>query len=704
MADASAFGRRIAGTDSSAPASIPGKIDQTCEEEHAGLGRQSNLLSLLAQGSAFIAFMLLFAAACARPSDPTDLRILDGSIYVLDGFTNALGLSGVKSTNSSVQTGLWTLPYLSQYVSAILVLATAGTIIKGRWFFTGLAVVFFLIRWGMFGRAELLAPFGFALFAFIALVFHAPLSRPAIIAIIAVGIPGTPIVGGLMYDLPRHFSARPTYEKYRVIRPSDLPANVYQAAADANRDHRAQPDGNDGNEKIVPYFLAQAAAFRGNSAAAAAALDKLETSGFLLNNFDQTRFQAIRNFALASGGFGPQAREKFLADNAAQSQKAYLLLSAALIFAIAAPLTNGLGWWVARRSRRVLSIERELQQRRANLQGAVKRAAGVFGSRSANKLPKPSSIANGEHAIDAIASRARGYFLLILGLLAFAGLSAFGAYWIWLPEAADNTAFHFVALAGSTADYAQQNGVTVRAGADDWTAGPILLNWLKYPICLAAIVLATRRLRYLGALTTMAFVAFFTIDDFRFAQHSLREALPQQFSQGLRSKLDLAAGRPNGGLIALPQPVTDSVGGLDVNLRGSIAAESKSPSPVPPMEIDASLAAYTLAQIAYLEGNVVDTAKFLNQVSEMKVLYAGVHGERLALMRDWVSANGYTANAMDWLNADFPSLVRRLGRWLLALSIGSLGLAMLVTPLVAIAVARRRRIEALLEERGRYQL
>ncbi|MFB2607912.1 hypothetical protein ACE04B_39140, partial [Rhizobium phaseoli] len=75
-----------------------------------------------------------------------------------------------------------------------------------------------------------------------------------------------------------------------------------------------------------------------------------------------------------------------------------------------------------------------------------------------------------------------------------------------------------------------------------------------------------------------------------------------------------------------------------------------------------------------------------------------------ALMRDWVSANGYTVNAMDWLNVDFPSLVRRLGRWLLMLSIGSLGLAALVTPLVAIALARRRRIEALLEERGRYQL
>jgi len=703
VADASAFGRRVLGAASSAPVSgsAPGKLDQTSNEGHAGLHRRSHLLSLIAQGFAFVAFMLLFAAAYTRPTDAIDLRMLNGSIYVLDGFTNALGLAGVKSADSSVQTGLWTLPYHAQYVSFILALATAGMIIKGRWFFAGLAVVFFLIRWGLFGGAELLAPFAFALFAFIALIFHAPLSRRAIIAIIVVGIPGIPVVGSLMYDLCRDFSARPTYEKYRVIRPSDLPANVYEAAADANGDQRAQPGGN---AKIMPYFLAQVAAFRGDSAAAAAALDKLEAGGFLLNNFDQTRFQAIRNFALASGGFGPQAREKFLADNSAQSQKAYLLLSAALIFAIAAPLTNGLGWWVARRSRRVWSIERELEQRRANLTGAVKRAAGVFGSRIANKLPKPSSIANGERAIEAIAARARGYLLFVLGLLAFAALSAFGAYWIWLPEAADNTAFHFVALAGSAADYAQQNGVTVIAGADEWTVGPLLLNWLKYPICLAAIVLATRRSRYLGAVAAMVFVAFFAIDDYRFAQHSRREALPQQFSQRLRSELDLAAGRGNGGLTAPPQPVTDTFRGLDINLRGSIAAENKSASPVAPTEIDASLAAYTLAQIAYLEGNVVDAAKFLNQVSEMKVLYAGVHCERLALMRDWVSANGYTANAMDWLNADFPSPVRRLGRWLLTLFIGSLGLAAVVTSFVAIAVARRRRIEALLEERGRYQL
>ncbi|ANL64722.1 hypothetical protein AMC82_CH01027 [Rhizobium phaseoli] len=454
----------------------------------------------------------------------------------------------------------------------------------------------------------------------------------------------------------------------------------------------------------MPYFLAQAEAFRGDGAAAAAALDKLETSGFLLNNFDQIRFQAIRNFALASGGFGPQAREKFLAGNAAQSQKAYLLLSAALFFAIAAPLTNGLGWWVARRSRRVLSIERELQERRANLPDAIKRAAGVFGSRIANKLPKPSSIANGERAVDAITSRARGYLLFVLGLLAFAALSAFAAYWVWLPESADNNAFHFVALAGSAADYAQRNGVDVIAGADDWTVGPLLLNWLKYPICLAAIVLATRRSRYLGAVSAMAFVAFFALDEYRFSQHARREALPQQFSQRLRSELALAAGAAYPSPITLPQPVTDGSGGLDVNLRGSIAVGKTSASAAPPMGIDPSLAAYTLAQIAYLEGNVVDASTFLNQIREVKVLYADVHCERLALMRDWVSANGYTVNAMDWLNADFPSLVRRLGRWLLMLSIGSLGLATLVTPLVAIALARRRRIEALLEERGRYQL
>ncbi len=279
-----------------------------------------------------------------------------------------------------------------------------------------------------------------------------------------------------------------------------------------------------------------------------------------------------------------------------------------------------------------------------------------------------------------------------------------GAYWIWLPEAADNTAFHFVALAGSTADYAQQNGVAVRAGAENWTAWPILLNWLKYPICLAAIVLATRRSQYLGAVTAIAFVAFFALDGYRFSQHSLREALPQQFSQHLRAKLDLAAVAAYGSPITLPQPVTGGFGSLSVNLRGSIAAENKSASPAPLLEIDPSPAAYTLAQIAYLEGNVVDAAKFLNQIREAKVLYADVHCERLALMRDWVLANGYTANAMDWLNADFPSLVRRLGRWLRTLSIASLGLAALVTALVAIAVARRRRIEALLEERGRYQL
>jgi hypothetical protein len=658
------------------------------------LDRRSNLLSLVAQGFAFVAFMLLFAAACMRPSDPTDLRMLDGSIYVLDGFTNALGLTGVKSAVSSVQTGSRPLPYLAQYVSAILAFATAFTIIKGRWLFAGLVVAFFLIPWGLFGQSQALAPFALEMFALIALIFHAPLSRRTIIAVVAVSVFATPLIIGLMSDLSGHFGAPQTYVKYRVIRSSELPAGVYQA----------QSDGNDEVAKIAPYFLAQAEALRGNGAAAATALDTLETSGFLLNNFDRARFQAIRNFALASGGFGPDAREKFSADNAAQSQKAYLLLSAGVLFGIAAPLTNGFGWLVARRSRRVFAIERELEHRRANLPGALKRAAGVFGANIANKLVPPPSVANGERAIEAIASRARTYLLLVLGLVAFAALSAFSAYWVWLPDAAENTAFHFVALAGNTADYAQRGGVAVIVGVEDWAAWSILLNWLKYPILVVAIVLATRRSRYLGALTVMAFVAYFVLEDFRFAQHSRSEALPQQFSQLLRSKLDQAADRSNVAPGDIREPATEGLQGLALNLRGSIATENNAPSSVPEADINPSLAAYTLAQLAYLESDSADAAHFFNQIRDVKDLHPGVHRERMAIIRDWVSAHGQTPDAMDWGYADLPALVRRLGRWLLTLSIGSLGLAVLVTPLLAIAVARRNRIEALIEERGRYQL
>jgi hypothetical protein len=656
------------------------------------LDRRSHLLSLIAQGFAFVAFMLFFAAACVRTSDPMDLRMLAGSIYVLEGFTNAFGLTGVKSAVSSVSTGFRTFPDLAQYVSVILVFATAFSIIKGRWLFAGLTAAFFLIPWSLFGRSLYLAPFALTLFAFIALVFHAPLSRRAIIAIVAGSVLASPLIIGLVSDLSKDFGAPQTYAKYRVIRSSELPSDVPEAAA-ANGDRQSR-------SATAPYFLAQVEALRGNSTAAAAALAQLDASGFLLNDFERVRFQTIRNFALASGGFGPAAREKFLAGNSVQSQKAFLLLAAGLLFAIAAPLTNGFGWLVARRSRRVLLIERELDHRRARLTDAVARAAGVFGTNIAKKLGQSPSVANGERAIEAITSRARTYLLLVLGLLAFAALSAFAAYWVWLPDAAENTAFHFVALAGDTADYAQRGGVAVIVGVEDWAAWSILLSWLKYPVLVVAFVLATRRSRYLGALTAIAIVAFFVLDDYRFSQHSRREALPPQFSALLRSKLDLAADRSP---IAL-EPATDGLQGLALDLRGSIPAEKEAPSAAAEVGIEPSLAAYTLAQLAYLEGDTADASRFLSQVRDVRELHPGVHCERLAIIRDWVAAHGHSPAAIDWVNVDLPSQVRQLGRSLLTLSVASLALALLVTPLLAVAVARRNRIEALIEERGRYQL
>ncbi|MGR9392107.1 hypothetical protein ACU8OL_03770 [Rhizobium leguminosarum] len=706
MADASAFGNRLRGATSSPLASGAAKeqsTDQPINEQHAGLDRRSALLSFMAQGFAFVAFILLFAAACIRPSDPADLRMLDGSIYVLDAFTKALALTDVKSGVVSVGTGLMPFTRLAQMVACILALSTVFTIIKGRWFFAGLAAAFFLIPWGLFGQSLYFAPYALGLFVFIAVAFHAPLSRRALIAFVAVSLLASPLIIGLISDLSRHVGVRETYARYRVIRVSELPSSAYQASADADEDQQTSSRSDD-NAKIAPFFLAQVHALRGDTAAAAAALDELEASGVPQNNFDRARFQAIRNFTLASGGFGPDAREKLIVDNAAQSQKAFLLFLAGLLFGIAAPLTNGFSWLVARRSRRVFSIERELAHRRANLPDALKSAGRLFGTHIAKKPVQSPSVASGERAIEAIASRARTYLLLSLGLLAFAALSALAAYWVWLPDAEKNTAFRFVALAGNTADYAQQDGVAVIVGVRDWAGWSITLNWLKYPICIIAIVLATRRSRYLGAFTAIVFLACFALQNVQLAQHSRREALPGQFSQLLRSKLKLAADRPNVAPGSPPQSTTAGFHGLALNLRGSIAAEKNTASSSQEADVDPSLAAYTLAQIAYLEGEAADASHFLSQIEDVRDLHPDVHRERMAIIRDWVSANGHTPPEMQWFSTDLPSLVRQLGRWLLTLSVASLALAVLVTPLIAVAVARRNRIEALVEERGRYQL
>ncbi len=123
--------------------------------------------------------------------------------------------------------------------------------------------------------------------------------------------------------------------------------------------------------------------------------------------------------------------------------------------------------------------------------------------------------------------------------------------------------------------------------------------------------------------------------------------------------------------------------------------------------ISSSAAAFTLAQLAYLEDRPTDTAAMVGRVVDRTVLDPRgvddlVPSNRLALMREWVHAHGETVPATSsraYVSIS-PEATRRVASLSLGASLGLLVLAAVTLYLMIFASRRRNLIGELVDMRA----
>jgi hypothetical protein len=126
--------------------------------------------------------------------------------------------------------------------------------------------------------------------------------------------------------------------------------------------------------------------------------------------------------------------------------------------------------------------------------------------------------------------------------------------------------------------------------------------------------------------------------------------------------------------------------------------------PRPPVE--PSVAAYTLAQIAYLENRPAEASRMMASVGDADARIGRVHRQRADIMREWVAAKGYPVPqpAATTVRLSIPmSFTRQLAHLLFGFGLAVATLAVLPLGLLAVAGTRSRRIRALVDERHQSQ-
>jgi hypothetical protein len=124
------------------------------------------------------------------------------------------------------------------------------------------------------------------------------------------------------------------------------------------------------------------------------------------------------------------------------------------------------------------------------------------------------------------------------------------------------------------------------------------------------------------------------------------------------------------------------------------------------MTIDPSVAAYTLAQIAYLENHPDEASRMLGEIVNPDALPKKADQQRVDIMREWVAARGYPVSPDLWPPQTRVPMryVRFAARILLGCGLAFAALSLIPLLLSAVAEKRRRRIGRLVEARRAGQL
>jgi hypothetical protein len=711
MPDRPSFGKRGAHSDADLLSAPPAAEASAYSAASHQLDQASQRIRLAGELTAFVGLMLAFVAIHFLPADPAQLKELEGRNFIPALIAEHLPFNDPPASRTYVD---MTSTEIGIDNAAIWFIALAGflAILRERWVFAGLISGFWLIPWSLFDYHFTPAPivlYLYAIFAFFRL--YRP-SRPVRLVLFPVIIVAGPMIiksysflfVGALTD-----SDRPRAE-YRMVRVSELAENQGKAAreTDANGKEIVRAFTLLGLDARGPaqraamaYVAAQEYALRGDPAAAAAALEEAARLGFAPEPYNQKRIQAIRNHVTAAGALGPEASHGLLSQYRIRLTIAWCAAAIGFLMGLIGPFADVIATRIGKRAKRIAEAQGRLSTERPA--SGQEGAAGRFGRRQGSEAIPSIAALDGEAIVGEIALRMRRYGIAAAALAALALVSFYGSYFFWLPNADSNTAFQTVALVGGAVRLAWKAGLPTFEDAE-WARVMLfhasiigLLGWLLF-------ARKHRRLVLVVLVTILAMVNVGSIALGDRPAHPVSAAdldpnLRAILRQSLENTAERGEARKHAGHLSLkPNSALPTFRDIFPAIDSQAAGN--------PVVIEGSVAAYTLAQIAYLEDRPAEAARMLARIANPDVLTARIHRQRADLIAEWVAAKGHPLPPeARGLPLSIPmSITRQLAHALLGTGGVSAALSILPLLLLIVAQTRRRRIGSLVAERRRSQM
>ena len=651
--------------------------------------RFAETASKLRLGGEIVGFIGLLIAALATilwPSDPASVAALYDKIFVPGVLTSALDFEYPRYAKLAVGEAYKTFAASNYVVPAIMVTGFTA-ISRRRWVLASLCAAFFAFPWSALGYQFTEASTFLFIFCVLFLIrfYHrgaAGLMR--MLPMIAILGPAGFGFGGALLGSVMNGSAGPTVA-YSTIQMADLKAQESKPKTWMDGEPRNIVDTLAGLKVNTPqqiaaksYVMAQELALRGKPAEAMAALQEAKANGFKASSIDQQRIKAIRDNAAYAGILGDAARANVVDTYQSWHRIAWAVLVVGILLGVMGPLADVLTGGMFKRLDRIRAARAQLAA--ANAANGNANVANGFGRADDQKTVKSISAIEGDAVVEAISRRVTIYLVSAAGLLTVAVLAALFYQRFGLPPTGENTAFDLVALAG---------GLSTAMGVADarsFATGPYFLVpgiILVYFIYAKARALMPYALAILLAGTVWPQIRsseFFRDDAPQIAVSAFKPELRKQLQQIVATNAQLT--------LESPKPI-EGGGPLGLTL-----------AQMPPANISGAVAAYTLAQIAYLGNRPTEAGAYLQQLSPSKDLVPHEHRRRIELMHDWVAAHGVPAERQAWQisNVSGQRNITALAFWL---SLAAAGLGLGVLALAYIANGRRSRIEDLVEQRRR---
>ncbi|QKC82807.1 hypothetical protein [Mesorhizobium sp. NZP2077] len=712
MPDTPAFVRRLASLGSgrsTAPAAPgqtgtartsspprPAPVETGEPSEHARqLGAVSGTILFAGELLAFVGMIVAFLATQWWPADPASLSGLGGSIYIPDLLQKLIAFIDPMPRPHMIGIGVTEIR-LTDTIMQVILIAGAVSILRARWVLAGLICGFLAFPWPMIGYHFPSARVVLCLYAFIAVFAILRLPRRALFILIPVGALFGPLIIGVATSVFMQLfgAAAPPRVRYSEVAFAQLQANQGKPATEMAKNGKpvvrvttlAGFDASSPQQQAAKaYVMAQELALRGDAAGAAQAARDALSGDFGANAFDRQRLATIMDFATAGGASGDAAKDTLLSSYQLHRTLAWAALVVGTLLCLIGPFAEIIATRIARRARRTDKVQRQLEAQRAELAGTS--VNGTFGRAQSFGVQSIAAM-DAVSVIAAIARRLRLYRLTAMALAGLALVSFYWAYALHLPPAAANGAFDNIALIARAGEFWKAAGLAASANFPLPTLPWTLVGMMTSPLSLFALaVIVLTRFRKYARFVLAGFAVLLLMVPL---QQMAPVATPAQpatasaFGPELRAALLQAAGQP--------APAIDG-------LRTSTPEQAD----LPP--IDGSVAAYTLAQIAYVENRPADAGMLLARIVDPGVLMGRINNQRADLMLEWAQANGYPARGLDWTpNLPQPMAeTRATGQFFLIAGLALLALLAATAALIAIAGRRLSRISSLVDARRQMQ-